>query len=122
MRRGRAADPTPTGAAGSPASKRQVVRQHAERLKNYAVKNVSSADRHQLLTYIAGYTGPEHPLALVVHPAPDGPTERDLRIEGPRGRMGLIKVLGLDTRTGPETAVAPLRKAIAEIAASTAPL
>ncbi|MFJ9893866.1 PE-PGRS family protein [Streptomyces sp. NPDC091280] len=89
--------------------------------KNYAAKNVSSTDRHQLLTYIAGYTDPEHPLALVVHPAPDGPTERDLRIEGPRGGMGLIKVLGLDTRTSPETSVAPLRKAIAGFAASASP-
>ncbi|MFF3328653.1 PE-PGRS family protein [Streptomyces sp. NPDC002888] len=90
--------------------------------KNYGARNVSSADRHQLLTYIAGYTDPEHPLALVVHPAPDGsPTERDLRIEGPHGRLGLIKVLGLDTHAVPWDAAAPLRGAISAFAASTAP-
>ncbi|MEV6506680.1 PE-PGRS family protein [Streptomyces sp. NPDC051642] len=91
--------------------------------KNYVAKNVTADDRHQLLTYIAGYTEPDHPLALIVHPAPDGsPTERDLRIVGPRGRMGLIKVLGLDTRRGPEDAAGPLRKAITDFATSAAPL
>ncbi|QFQ98999.1 PE-PGRS family protein [Streptomyces phaeolivaceus] len=88
--------------------------------KSYVTKNVSSADRHQLLTYIAGYTDPADALALVVHPAPGGsPTQRDLRVEGPRGRLGIIRVLGLDTLGTPANAAGPLRKAIADFA--TAP-
>lgn len=86
--------------------------------KRYAEKDVSSEDRHQLLTYIAGYTGQDAPLALVVHPAPNGPTRRVLRVEGPRGRLGLIEVLGLDTRAAPKDAAKPLRKAIAAFAGS----
>ncbi|MCQ4043254.1 McrC family protein [Streptantibioticus rubrisoli] len=85
--------------------------------KDYAKKNVSREDRHQLLTYIAGYTGPEQPLALVVHPAPDGPTEHILEFKGPRGLLGRIQVLGLDTRTDPQSAAEPLREAIAGFAA-----
>ncbi|MEV2193009.1 PE-PGRS family protein [Streptomyces phaeochromogenes] len=90
--------------------------------KRYATKDVSATDRHQLLTYIAGYTGPDAALALVVHPSPDGPTRRVLRVEGPRGHLGLIEVLGLDTRAAPKDAADPLRKAIAGFAGSTAPL
>ncbi|WP_039938462.1 5-methylcytosine restriction system specificity protein McrC [Streptomyces himastatinicus] len=89
--------------------------------KGYMEKNVSAADRHQLLTYIAGYTAPEYPLALVVHPSAAAPTERELRVQGPRGRLGLIKVLGLDTRTAPKDATGPLREAIAEFANFVAP-
>lgn len=88
--------------------------------KRYAEKNVSAADRHQLLTYISGYTDPKNPLALVVHPAPDGLTEHELLVTGPRGRLGIIKVLGLDTRAAPEEAAAPLRAAIAGFADSAA--
>ncbi|MEU3253136.1 PE-PGRS family protein [Streptomyces sp. NPDC006997] len=89
--------------------------------KNYATRNVSSPDRHQLLTYIAGYTTPDHPVALVVHPAPHGPLPpRDLVVEGPRGRLGIIRVLGLDTRASPKDATGPLRGAIAAFASSTA--
>ncbi|WP_159072573.1 5-methylcytosine restriction system specificity protein McrC [Streptomyces formicae] len=84
--------------------------------KRYAVENVGAADRHQLLTYIAGYTDPDAPLALVVHPSPDGPTRRVLRVEGPRGRLGLIEVLGLDTRAALQDAAEPLRKAITDFA------
>ncbi|WP_327710256.1 McrC family protein [Streptomyces sp. NBC_00464] len=88
--------------------------------KNYAKTNVSREDRHQLLTYIAGYTDPGNPLALVVHPDPNGPSEHRLEFPGPRGLVGRILVLGLDTRTDPETAAEPLRKAIADFAASVA--
>ncbi|MFF4092462.1 PE-PGRS family protein [Streptomyces sp. NPDC001834] len=89
--------------------------------KGYVEKNVSADDRHQLLTYIAGYTDPDAPLALVVHPSPDGPTQRVLRVEGPRGRLGLIEVLGLDTRAAPKEAAGPLREAIAGFAGSATP-
>jgi len=90
--------------------------------KGYVDKNVSADDRHQLLTYIAGYTDQDAPFALVVHPSPDGPTQRLLRIQGPRGRLGLIKVLGIDTRAAPKDAAGPLRNAIAEFADSAVPL
>lgn len=89
--------------------------------KDYVKKDVSADDRHQILTYIAGYTDPDIPLALVVHPSPDGPTQRTLRVEGPRGRLGLIEVLGLDTRAAPKDAAEPLRKAIAGFAGSAGP-
>ncbi|MGW6309039.1 5-methylcytosine restriction system specificity protein McrC [Streptomyces niveus] len=88
--------------------------------KNYAEKEVSPADRHQLLTYIAGYTDPDNPLALVVHPDPKGPSDHQLEIRGPRGLVGRILVLGLDTRTDPKTAAEPLRRAVADFAASMA--
>ncbi|MFD4696539.1 5-methylcytosine restriction system specificity protein McrC [Streptomyces niveus] len=86
--------------------------------KNYATKNVSREDRHQLLTYIAGYTDPGNPLALVVHPDPKGPSDHQLEIRGPRGLVGRILVLGLDTRTDPKTAAEPLRRAVADFAAT----
>ncbi|MFG2314944.1 5-methylcytosine restriction system specificity protein McrC [Streptomyces tendae] len=89
--------------------------------KPYARKEISADDRHQLLTYIAGYTEPETALALVIHPSPDGPTRRVLRVEGPRGLLGLIEVLGIDTRAAPRDAAGPLRKAIAGFSGSHSP-
>ncbi|GAA3856559.1 5-methylcytosine restriction system specificity protein McrC [Streptomyces sedi] len=89
--------------------------------KGYVERNVSPEDRHQLLTYIAGYTDPAAPLALAVHPSPDGPTRHVLRIEGPRGRLGLIEVLGLDTRVAPRDACGPLQRSIAGFASSVVP-
>ncbi|MGW0537005.1 5-methylcytosine restriction system specificity protein McrC [Streptomyces sp. NPDC003032] len=86
--------------------------------KAYAKKNVLSDDRHQLLTYIAGYTTADAPLALVVYPAPGGASPRELVVQGPRGVLGVIGVLGLDTRLGPEKAAGPLREAIAGFAGS----
>ncbi|MER0241205.1 PE-PGRS family protein [Streptomyces sp. HSW2009] len=80
--------------------------------KRYGDKNVTSPDRHQLLTYIAGYTDAAAPLALVVHPSETGPTRRVLRVTGPRGLLGLIEVLGLDTSASPELAAEPLRESI----------
>ncbi|WP_202235045.1 5-methylcytosine restriction system specificity protein McrC [Actinacidiphila reveromycinica] len=88
--------------------------------KNYAKRNVSREDRHQLLTYIAGYTDPANPLALVVHPDPQGPSSHRLEFQGPRGLVGRILVLGLDTRSDPRTAAEPLRTEIAAFAASAA--
>ncbi|MEU9608680.1 PE-PGRS family protein [Streptomyces sp. NPDC048057] len=88
--------------------------------KKYGEKNVEAADRHQLLTYIAGYTDPNSALASVVHPSPNAATRRALRIEGPRGPLGVIEVLGLDTRLAPKDAAGPLRELIAKFAASAA--
>ncbi|MGW5117157.1 5-methylcytosine restriction system specificity protein McrC [Streptomyces noursei] len=90
--------------------------------KNYAKKNVSREDRHQLLTYIAGYSDPDNPLALVVHPDPKGPSDHQLEFRGPRGLVGRILVLGLDTRSDPKTAAEPLQKAIADFAVSVTAL
>lgn len=86
--------------------------------KAHATDEVDSGDRHQLLTYIAGYTTPDCPLAIIVHPAPHGATHRKLRIEGPRGRLGVIEVIGLDTRLAPSEAAEPLREAMARFATS----
>lgn len=105
----------PSSAAGATATRFLTI---DAKYKAYAMQNVSAADRHQLLTYIAGYTDRDAPLALVVHPSPDGaPTRRILHIDGPRGRLGLIEVLGLDTRATPKEAAGPLREAIARFAA-----
>ncbi|WP_228978163.1 McrC family protein [Streptomyces sp. DH12] len=87
--------------------------------KRYGAEDVSADDRHQLLTYIAGYTTPDSPLALVVHPSPTGPTHRVLRVEGPRGLLGRIEVLGLDTRATPKHAADPLREAVARFVGSS---
>ncbi|GGV41934.1 hypothetical protein GCM10010495_69450 [Kitasatospora herbaricolor] len=83
--------------------------------------NVNAADRHQLLTYIAGYTTPAAPLAAIIHPAHSGSSHRTLRIQGPRGPLGVIEVLGLDTRLPPRQAAEPLRTLITQFAASAAP-
>ncbi|MFP8903186.1 McrC family protein [Streptomyces atacamensis] len=87
--------------------------------KTYAEKAVNSEDRHQLLTYIAGYTTPDAPLAAIVHPGPRGATRRTLTIAGPRGTLGEIRVLGLDTRLPPRQAAEPLRGLVAEFTGQT---
>ncbi|MGW2744463.1 McrC family protein [Streptomyces sp. NPDC001450] len=84
----------------------------------YDGKRLSAENRHQLLTYIAGYTTPDAPLAALVHPGPEGATSRTVRIDGPGGRhLGTIRVLGIDTRLTPEQAAQPLRELVAEFAA-----
>ncbi|MEU3980076.1 PE-PGRS family protein [Streptomyces sp. NPDC026672] len=83
----------------------------------YGGRRLSAENRHQLLTYVAGYTTPDARVAVLVHPSPDGATSRTVRVDGPRGRLGTIKVLGIDTRLAPEQAAAPLREAIAGFAA-----
>ena len=83
----------------------------------YDGRHVSAGNRHQLLTYIAGYTTPDAPLAVIVHPAPQGATSRTVHIDGPRGHLGTIRVLGIDTRPAPDEAAAPLRDLVAEFAA-----
>ncbi|ONK12162.1 hypothetical protein [Streptomyces sp. MP131-18] len=90
--------------------------------KAYAGERVDATDRHQLLTYIAGYAAPDTPLAAVVHPAPDGGTDRTLTVTGPRGnRLGRIELLGLDTRLPPHQAATPLRALISGVATGTIP-
>ncbi|MFJ5092856.1 PE-PGRS family protein [Streptomyces sp. NPDC088557] len=107
--------PGPSGAnASGPASRFLAV---DAKYKKYNEKNVSAEDRHQLLTYIAGYTDPGTPLALVVHPSPGEPLRRVLRVEGPRGLLGVIEVLGLDTHAAPKDAARPLHEAVARFAA-----
>ncbi|MFE9427947.1 PE-PGRS family protein [Kitasatospora sp. NPDC006697] len=85
--------------------------------KGYQGKRVSAADRHQLLTYIAGYTTPASPLAVIVHP--EGPSRYTLTVDSPRGPLGRIEVLGLDPALPPRQAAEPLRRVIAEFAAAT---
>lgn len=84
--------------------------------KMHTRENVSAADRHQLLTYIAGYTPAHAPYAILVHPGVDGASRRTLRVRGPRGLLGVIEVLGIDTRLDPAAASVPLREVIADFA------
>ncbi|WP_191874227.1 McrC family protein [Streptomyces filipinensis] len=83
----------------------------------YDGRRLSAGNRHQLLTYIAGYTTSDAPLAVLVHPSPQDATSRTVRVDGPRGHLGTIRVLGIDTRLGPEQAAQPLRDLVAEFAA-----
>ncbi|ANP54088.1 5-methylcytosine-specific restriction enzyme subunit McrC [Streptomyces griseochromogenes] len=84
----------------------------------YDGRRLSAENRHQLLTYIAGYTTADAPLAALVHPSPQGATSRTVRIDGPGGRhLGTIRVLGIDTRLAPDQAAQPLRELVAEFAA-----
>ncbi|MGW1955220.1 McrC family protein [Streptomyces sp. NPDC001920] len=83
----------------------------------YDGKHISAENRHQLLTYIAGYTTPDAPFAAIVHPGPEGATSRTVRIDGPHAHLGTIKVLGIDTRLAPEQAARPLRDLVAQFAA-----
>ncbi|WTO37222.1 hypothetical protein OG399_23935 [Streptomyces achromogenes] len=46
--------------------------------------------------------------------------EACLRVEGPRGRLGIIEVLGIDTHAAPRDAAEPLWKAIAGFSGSLA--
>ena len=78
--------------------------------KTYAERSLSATDRHQLLTYIAGYTTPDTPTSAVVYPAPQGASRRTLTVTGPQGqRLGVIELLGLDTLLPPPDAAEPLR-------------
>lgn len=80
--------------------------------KRYDRHGVSAADIHQLLTYSAGYAPADAPNAVIVHPQPGGYERRTLQVGGPRGSLGLIRVLGIDTRTRPEQASAWVRTAL----------
>ncbi|MER5467038.1 PE-PGRS family protein [Streptomyces sp. NPDC002935] len=72
--------------------------------KRYDRHGVSAADVHQLLTYGAGYDPGNAPTAVIVHPRTGGHGHRALTVEGPRGGLGTIHVLGIDTHALPEKA------------------
>ncbi|MGC0377625.1 McrC family protein [Streptomyces sp. SAI-229] len=74
--------------------------------KRYDRHGVGAADVHQLLTYSAGYTPSDDPRAVIVHPRTDGPSHRALQVDSPRGCLGNIHVVGVDTHTLPQQATA----------------
>lgn len=80
--------------------------------KRYDRHGVSAADVHQLLTYSSGYASADTPTAVIVHPQPGSHARRTLQVRGPRGLLGLVHVLGVDTRTAPEQASAWLGSAL----------
>ncbi|MFD8077708.1 McrC family protein [Streptomyces sp. NPDC059718] len=80
--------------------------------KRYDRHSVAAADVHQLLTYSAGYTPSGDPLAVIVHPRPGEHAHRILQIGSPRGSLGSIHVLGVDTRALPQQAAAWIRSAL----------
>lgn len=88
---------------GSEAGRRALLPIDAK-YKRYDRHGVGAADVHQLLTYSAGYTSAEAPGAVIVHPRPGEHSRRTLRIRGPQGSLGVIHVLGIDTRAHPEQA------------------
>ncbi|MFJ6984298.1 MULTISPECIES: McrC family protein [unclassified Streptomyces] len=77
--------------------------------KRYDRHGVAAADVHQLLTYATGYAPGTDPRAVIVHPCHGGHSRRVLRVDGPRGPLGAVHVLGVDTRTPPAQAAAWLR-------------
>jgi 5-methylcytosine-specific restriction enzyme subunit McrC len=80
--------------------------------KRYDRHGVSADDVHQLLTYGAGYAPGGDPSGVIIHPGTDGHTDRTLRVTGPRGRLGTIRVLGIDTQAEPRQASAWVRSAL----------
>ncbi|MFD8213567.1 hypothetical protein ACFV2U_07490 [Streptomyces sp. NPDC059697] len=74
--------------------------------KRYDRHGVSAADVHQLLTYSSGYAPADAPMAVIVHPQPGSHAQRTLQVRGPKGPLGTLHVLGVDTRTTPEQATA----------------
>ncbi|OIJ94467.1 PE-PGRS family protein [Streptomyces sp. MUSC 14] len=80
--------------------------------KRYDRYGVGAGDIHQLLTYSAGYTPSTHPRAVIVHPRLGRHTHRVLQISGPRGTLGNIHVLGIDTEAAPQQAAMWIRGAL----------
>ncbi|MGW1170870.1 McrC family protein [Streptomyces sp. NPDC002550] len=81
--------------------------------KRYDRHGVSAADIHQLLTYSVGYAPADAPAAaVIVHPQRDGYADRVLRVGGPHGRLGIIRVLGVDTYALPAQATGWLRSVL----------
>ncbi|MEU8654170.1 PE-PGRS family protein [Streptomyces sp. NPDC048737] len=72
--------------------------------KRYDRHGVSAADVHQLLTYSGGYAPADVPVSVIVHPQQGCNTQRTLKVRGPKGPLGNIRVLGVDTRATPEQA------------------
>ncbi|WP_156727766.1 McrC family protein [Streptomyces apocyni] len=77
--------------------------------KRYDRYGVGAGDVHQLLTYSAGYTPNTDLRAVIVHPCPGGHSHRVLQVSGPRGSLGSIHVLGVDTLAAPEQAAVWIR-------------
>ncbi|WP_327699093.1 McrC family protein [Streptomyces sp. NBC_00459] len=80
--------------------------------KRYDRHGVGAADVHQLLTYGSGYAAADAPLAVIVHPQPGSHAQRTLQVRGPRGLLGIIHVLGIDTHGRPEEAGTWIRSAL----------
>ncbi|CAL9539485.1 hypothetical protein SUDANB6_04227 [Streptomyces sp. enrichment culture] len=74
--------------------------------KRYDRHGIGAADVHQLLTYSAGYTSSGDRRAVIVHPCAGGHSYRVLQIDSPRGSLGNIHVLGIDTHALPQKATA----------------
>lgn len=72
--------------------------------KKYDKKSLDADDIHQLLTYIGGYTTVDNSTGLIIHPHRDGRGHRTLKVAGPRGLLGTIQVIGIDTMTDPHQA------------------
>jgi len=72
--------------------------------KRYDRHSVSATDIHQLLTYSAGYAPADAPRAVIVHPQSGGHAHRILQVGGPKGGLGTIHVVGVDTHAPPERA------------------
>jgi 5-methylcytosine-specific restriction enzyme subunit McrC len=80
--------------------------------KRYDRHGVSAADIHQLLTYSVGYAPADAPAAVIIHPQRDGYADRVLRVDGPRGRLGIIRVVGVDTHALPAQATRWIRSVL----------
>ena len=80
--------------------------------KRYDRYGVGAGDVHQLLTYGAGYTPSADPRAVIVHPCSGGHSHRTLQVSGPRGALGSIHVLGVDTHASPHQAAVWVRSAL----------
>ncbi|MGP3732238.1 hypothetical protein ACTWJ9_03265 [Streptomyces sp. GDS52] len=74
--------------------------------KHYDRHGVSAADVHQPLTHATSYRSCPLASAVTVHPRSGGRAHRSLGISGPQGMFSTIRVLGIDTATHPERAVA----------------
>nr|MDT0666202.1 hypothetical protein [Micromonospora sp. DSM 115978] len=80
--------------------------------KKYDRETVGAADLHQLLTYIAGYSGTGG--AMIVHPSADRPTRRTIRVDGPRGPIRDNDFVGIDLRFPPQLGARQLMELNAE--------
>ncbi|MFF0529429.1 McrC family protein [Nocardia amikacinitolerans] len=80
--------------------------------KTYQDDPVSSADVHQLLTYIAGHSPLTAPVAAIVYPNPHRHSHRVLRVSGPGRDLGAIHVLGVHASADPSEATAWLRSTL----------
>ncbi|MDX2682457.1 hypothetical protein [Streptomyces soliscabiei] len=72
--------------------------------KRYDRHGVGAADVHQLLTYSSGYAPADAPVSVIVHPQQGSHAQRTLQVRGPEDLLGIIHVLGVDTRATQEQA------------------